>query len=444
MRRRRTRRGWSPRTLALAGAVAVAGGAALLGGGGGGDPAARVPGAPLDPSAAAAERGAFEQLADTQAAGPGARVAHPGAGALELDQITRDGDRYYAPLADGRRAELTLDPALQTLAERLLDESRAPRGAIVAMAPDGRILALAGRRTDEPKGGRTGTLDWRLATDTWAPAASVFKLVTAAALVNAGVRPADKVCYHGGLRSVLEHNLRDDKRDSRCEDLAYGVGHSQNAIIGKLAFQHLAPARLEAEAVALGWTAPLGAFAGATGELALPPAHDVEFARAAAGFAGARLSVLGGALLAATFAAGGDRPAPQLVAAIDGVAVVPAAGRRVITADTARAVAEMMVETCTSGSAAKSFRSQRRVQVAGKTGTLTRTDPFYMEHSWFVGFAPAGAAARPEIVVSVLLGNPESWHLRGHEAARRLIDRALKLEPTRPARRRGKDRTSGA
>ena len=36
-----------------------------------------------------------------------------------------------------------------------------------------------------------------------------------------------------------------------------------------------------------------------------------------------------------------------------------------------------------------------------------------MEHSWFVGFAPAD---KPEIVVAVLFGNPESWHLRGHEA----------------------------
>jgi hypothetical protein len=27
--------------------------------------------------------------------------------------------------------------------------------------------------------------------------------------------------------------------------------------------------------------------------------------------------------------------------------------------------------------------------------------------------------------VSVVLGNPEDWHLRGHEAARRLIDHAI-------------------
>ena len=45
-----------------------------------------------------------------------------------------------------------------------------------------------------------------------------------------------------------------------------------------------------------------------------------------------------------------------------------------------------------------------------------------MEYSWFVGYAPA---QKPEIVVSVLLGNPENWHLKGHSAAKRLIDLAV-------------------
>jgi hypothetical protein len=49
-----------------------------------------------------------------------------------------------------------------------------------------------------------------------------------------------------------------------------------------------------------------------------------------------------------------------------------------------------------------------------------------MENSWFVGYAPA---EKPQIIVSVLLGNPENWHLRGHEAARRMIDLALSDVP---------------
>ncbi len=349
---------------------------------------------------------------------------------LRLDKIERVGDHYEAPLADGRRAILTLDPKLQTTAEELLDEARAPRGAIVAMAPDGRILALAGRRTEDPKGGKDGTHDWHLATDVWAPAASVFKLVTASALVAGGLDPDAKVAYHGGLRSVVESNLKDDKRDSNKESLLYGVAHSNNAIVGKLAYQHLEPAQLDrvAHDICPGGTLPGSLALPATfAELALPRDKTVDFARAAAGFAGSRLSVIGGALLAATFADAGTQPMPRLIASIksaDGVAanVDSTAARRVLAEDVARAVSRMMVGTCDFGSAARTFGKRAKVTVAGKTGTLATTTPFYMEHSWFVGYAPAD---KPQIIVSVLLGNAENWHLRGHEAARRMIDRAM-------------------
>lgn len=419
----------------LAGAVAIAGGAALLGGHGG--PAAVVQGAPLaEPLPTAEARSPARD--PSPAAAPAIQQAQAIAELIDLDQLTLapGGDHYEAQLKDGRRAVLTLDPTLQAYAEKLLSEARAPRGAIVAMAPDGRILALAGRRSDAPSkrsenrskaaaDPRKGIFDWRIATEVWAPAASVFKLVTASALVAAGVDPGDKVCYHGGIRSVLESNLRDDRRDSRCESLTYGVAHSNNAILGKLAFQKLEPPALLKFARELGITTALPGsdLRGNAGVIDIPAVHDLNFAQAAAGFNGSQLSAVGGALLAATFADDGEQPVPRLVASIDGVALPGTARRRAITSEIARAVGRMMLATCEFGSAARSFGRHQAIRVAGKTGTLTRTEPFYMEHSWFVGYAPA---EQPQIIVSVVLGNPESWHLRGHEAARRLIDRALR------------------
>lgn len=358
---------------------------------------------------------------------------------LQLDTLQRNGDHYEATAADGRRAILTLDPELQQTADNLLVEARAPRGAIVAMAPDGRILALSGRRSASASGSKAGTFDWRLATEVWAPAASVFKLVTASALVANGVDPDQKIRYHGGIRSVIESNLKDCRRDENSESLTYAVAHSNNAIVGKLAFQHLEPNALAKLAQDLMSPAPF-AVATTFAEFTLPHDKNLDFARAAAGFSGSRLSVLGGALLAATFADDGNQPVPRLIARFDrDDAIELEAPRRVLAPEVARAVSRMMVATCEIGSAAKSFRSRRsgRVEVAGKTGTLTTTSPFYMEHSWFVGFAPAD---HPQIIVAVLLGNPESWHLRGHEAARRLIDRAIGTRTVsrvadRPARR---------
>lgn len=450
--------------VVLAGAVAVACAATLLGHRGG--PSAEITGAPLAPAGVVAP------------GTPGAPLdAAPAALAdlVDLDRVTlaEPGDHYEAAMKDGRRAVLTLDPRLQAYAEKLLTEARAPRGAIVAMAPDGRILALAGRRSDPPparskdrkadkadkpgEGGgdadaRAGkptrrdgdarkparrddapskaVFDWRLATEAWAPAASVFKLVTASALVAAGVGPDDKVCFHGGLRSVLESNLRDDKRDSRCESLTYGVAHSNNAILGKLAFQKLEPSALAKCAHELGVAdaLPGAELRGAAGEIDIPTTRDLSFAQTAAGFSGSQLSALGGALLAATFAGAGEQPVPRLITSINGVAQPAPAARRALPAEVAKAVGQMMVATCEFGSAAKSFGRRQALHVAGKTGTLTRTEPFYMEHSWFVGYAPA---ENPEIIVAVVLGNPENWHLRGHEAARRMFDLAIGREKDR-------------
>ena len=380
-----------------------------------GTPKAAIEGEPLS-KPTAEEVATYESLAEDS-------IKHATVD-LQLDKMELKDGHYEAPLRDGRCATLTLDPDLQKLAEKLLNESRAPRGAIVAMTPDGKILAFAGRRTEEPKGGKEGTFDYHLATEVWAPAASIFKLVTASALLQNGYNADDKVCYHGGVRSVMESNLVDHKSDNACETLGYGVAHSNNAILGKLAYQKLEPTKLDHQARDLGWTmAPssLGVKA-SCGELDLPKDKDLEFAQAAAGFKGSRLSVLGGALLSATFASGGQQPVPRIIESINGKPYAAAKSMRVLPETVAKTVAAMMEQTCESGSAAKTFR-KRAVDVAGKTGTLTTTKPFYMEHSWFVGFAPV---EKPEIVVSVLLGNPESWHLRGHEAAKRMIDRATR------------------
>ncbi len=431
----------------LAGGALIAGAGLVISSGAGPGPAAKISDTAID---RARETATFERLGDpaptTSAGDPKAGSPTPATIEIDLEKMSRDGDHYVAPAGDGRTAILTLDPELQTTAEKLLAEARAPRAAIVAMAPDGRILALAGWRGKEPKGGKAGVADWHLATEAWAPAASVFKLVTASALVGGGVNPDDKICYHGGIRSIVESNLRDDKRDNACNSLTFGVAHSNNAILGKLAYQHLEPAALDqlAHQMLAPPPATLG-FAATSAELTLPAQKDLTFAQAAAGFNGVKLSALGGALLAATFADDGEQPEPRIIDSIvDGRGVHPAGGaaegrrdgidatgshaqssapaHHLLASDVAKAVGKMMVGTCDFGSAARSFR-RAAVKVAGKTGTLTTTQPFYMENSWFVGYAPAD---KPEIIVSVVLGNPENWHLRGREAAKRLLDHAVR------------------
>jgi penicillin-binding protein A len=356
-------------------------------------------------------------------------------GQLDLRRAARDGDQLRIALADGRSVELTIDPEIQKAAEAALAEARAPMGAIVVMGIDGRILALAGRRQDG-KDAKDSRRDDRLALTTWAPSASIFKVVTTAALLDAGVDPHDPVCFHGGVRSVVATNLTDDKRrDDRCENLAYAMAKSQNAIIAKLAHRHLDRAKLNSFARAFGYAAkPAFCLDAEVSPVDLPANDELELARAAAGFWHSELSPLGGALLANTVASGGLRVTPRLVKAVTGTdglrrPVEAVAGERVLDEALARRLGQLMVGTTESGSAYTGFHGKRGgklldVPVAGKTGTLNRKDRSLppLQYSWFVGFAPANA---PKVTIAVLLGNGELWHIKAHTAARMVLEHAL-------------------
>jgi peptidoglycan glycosyltransferase len=351
-------------------------------------------------------------------------------GKLDLRRATLEDGHYVVPLDGGRRAVLTLDPAVQKAAETALARAKVPQGAIVVMAVDGRVLALAGHRDGDrgalPRFGHH--LD--MANSAWAPAASIFKIVTAAALVAAGLGPETRVCYHGGLRSVDPSHLTDDRaRDTTCGNLTEGISKSQNAIIAKLAHRHLEPGALRTMARAFGFDDALSFALDVEHGRTQIPGGALDFARVAAGFWNTELSPLGGALVANTVASGGMAVTPYIVdSVIDAdrrVTITPVPSRRVLDARVARDVARMMIATIDSGTAFKGFHDLERrrflpqISVAGKTGTLVRSRPSYLEYSWFVGFAPSDA---PTVSISVLLGNPARWHLKAHTAARMVLE----------------------
>lgn len=325
--------------------------------------------------------------------------------------------RYVAPLGDGR-AILTLDPRLQERLERSLAGYLVPWGATVLLEPaTGRVLALAGHSRAEPS-------RRELALAALAPAASIFKLVTAAALLERGVGPDDEVCYHGGKRRLAPRLLRDDpRRDRRCATLAAAFGHSTNVVFAKLADRDLAPEILRATAerflfnVRIPFSRPLEV---STAEI---PDDPFEAASAAAGFGTVKLSALHGAVLAAIVANGGVFVPPALVDEVEGAALpAPPAARRVVDEEVAGRLRVMMRETVASGTARRAFHragpALRGVEVAGKTGSLADPSP-YRDYSWFVGYAPAD---RPEIAVATVVVNDRVWHARATTVAREALE----------------------
>jgi cell division protein FtsI/penicillin-binding protein 2 len=369
------------------------------------------------------------------------RIENPIAGFDPLSN-RREGALLVSDLPDGRRAELTLEPGLQAHVSTLLQSYAVPYGAVVALEPStGRVLAYVSHSSANPKAGD-------LARDATAPSASVFKLVTAAALIDQGVGPDARVCYSGGLRRLALSNLIDDpKRDRACATLEQAIAGSINAVVAKLADRTLDRAMLERYAGAFGFGQTLPFDAETRPSAVEVPDDRLERARTAAGFWHMYMSPLHGALLAATIANGGEMPRPTMIGRVVDAAgqelklPEPARARSVISSATAKTLGQMMLGTVSHGTARNAFHDARGraylpgIAVAGKTGSLSSEKPF-RAYSWWVGYAPEPA---PEIAIAALVVNTQEWRIKASQVAREALHYYL-IERKAPVRERTKAR----
>lgn len=353
----------------------------------------------------------------------------PPAADLEPLSYARTESGLVAEMPDGNTAELTLDASLQAHLEDVFRRYEVPYGAAVAMDPrDGRVLAYVSHSSANPDAGD-------LARDPTPPSASVFKVITAAALVDKGVGVDTKVCYGGGLRKLLMVDLVDDpKRDRSCATLGDAMGGSINTIFAKLADRHLDGDTLERYAEAFGFGHALPFDAPTRASRLDVPDDRLEFARTAAGFWHTHMSPLHGALIAATIANGGVMQRPGIIERVVTPAgkevrrFEPKAFRSVIGRSTAKVVTHMMERTVTHGTSHKAFFDPAGrpflpgVKVAGKTGSLASERP-YRAYNWWVGFAPAD---KPTIAVAALVVNTPKWRIKGSYVGREALRHQLR------------------
>jgi penicillin-binding protein A len=352
-------------------------------------------------------------------------AAPPKLDGLDLLRLDIRPQRVTAPLSEGRTAELTIDPVLQRAARAQMQRYRVPEAGVVVLgARTGKVLAYASYVNQ----GTSFDVNARAE----APAASVFKVVTGAALVErAGVKAETEQCYHGGKSRIVPDELEEDpRRDRWCATVGMAMGRSLNVVFGRLAQKHLTPEDLITMGGAFGFGAPVPFPVVNEASKIEMPQDPLEFARAAAGFWHTSMSPLSAALIAQTVANGGVTLEPRLVSAVyKGPESIwedqrpPRVLRRAVKAETAAELTRMMVETVANGSAFKSFHDEGGkpflpgITVAGKTGTLTRHEA-NRHYTWFVGFAPA---ENPEIAISVLIVNTPSWQIKAPQLARDVL-----------------------
>jgi peptidoglycan glycosyltransferase len=347
---------------------------------------------------------------------------------LDLSHATFDSAGPVAPTAAGV-ARLTLDPELQRIALGLMAAHHLPEAAVVLMdVASGRLSVYASHVDKGPLRD--------LCVEATAPSASVFKIVTAAALLeDAHLDPDTRQCYSGGESRISPIDLVDDpQRDRWCTTLAGALGRSINTVFARLASEHLAPPDLDAMARRFGYGQSVPFDVPVQASSLRVPTEPLEFARTAAGFWNTTLSPLAAAEISAIVARGGESVRPALVDRVlssAGVLLWSAPdeppGHRVLARETADQLGAMMQRTIREGTSWRAFHDPHGaaflpgIEVAGKTGTLTDAET-HRYYTWFTGFAPVHPVpSLRQVAVAVLVVNGPTWQVKANVLARDVL-----------------------
>ena len=337
------------------------------------------------------------------------------------------------PPIPGSSVRLTIDSDIQVQAQQILAEavrkSRSDSGTVVVMDPrTGEILALAAEPSfDSADPGRARPQDRgnRALSDVYEPG-STSKVMTAAAVIEEGkLSPRSALTIPSTLTRGDGKVFHDSEAHGEISLTFTGVMARSSNLGMILAAERIGGRKLWKYLRAFGIGSPTGLdFPGeSTGKL---PDFDkwtaTTFPTLAFG-QGLSVNAVQAADVFATIANDGVRLRPRLVdAVVDAQGIesrLPVvAGTRVVSADTARQVREMLeVVVSDRGTAPKAQIPGYRV--AGKTGTAQYVDPSCGCYNSgvvasFIGMAPAD---KPKLVVAVALVNPRIGRYGGQLAA---------------------------
>ena len=326
--------------------------------------------------------------------------------------------------------------------DRFLSQSRPEFAAFVALdVESGKPITVSEYTADASKIAHP-------ATSAAFPAASVFKMVTASALLETGrLSPSTTMCYHGGMHGLDAGNIKDSKSDRACESMSLAFAKSTNAVFGKLALKYLDADRLVRQAEKLGFNHHLKVDGLETESKVARASDDLTLARMAAGFVNSTMSPLHAAVMAAIVAGGGRLPAAVAIALgrgatkVAAVAKVPAEGAAepvaddrpsVLDAEAVTQLRAMMVRTSAEGTGRKYFAGMPGRAgggaVAVKSGTLSSRDGSGLLNTWMVGFFPA---SKPEFAFAALIATNGAGPVKAGHLARFAIETFLKLKRAR-------------
>ena len=355
---------------------------------------------------------------------------------IELAELNLDpaqlSDRFV--LERGGRSlivESSLDQDLQDYITDLLQKSKTLKAAAVVLKPDdGRILAMVSYDTEGNGESLCLKADF--------PAASLFKIVSAAAaLEQAGFTP-EQMVYFNGYKHTLYKNQLKQKRGKYTSKISFkrAFGSSINPVFGKLGIYDLGRQVMIDSAEKFFFNRSIPFDFPVAKSLVEVPDDDFGLAEIATGFNKTTvISPLHAALLASVVANDGVMMKPWLVKRVlqeDSEVLYQNKLDKMthsISRETAQDLKILMRETVMHGTCRKSFRRLRRkkafkgVELGAKTGTINdRTDQF--KYDWVTAYVLPPDRAKG-ICIAVLGVHGEKLGIRAGKIARIIINHYL-------------------
>jgi cell division protein FtsI/penicillin-binding protein 2 len=336
-------------------------------------------------------------------------------------RIVEDGlEREVSTASGSVRLRYTLDAALSERVWKLLAQGRFALAHVVVLDPkSGAVLAYA------------STDPVRFPPQKTYPAASLVKVITAAATLDRAPNAARETCRYVGSPWRLTRDRLKAPARGNATDMRRALATSNNQCFARWAVHRVGPSGLLGAIDRFGMlTAPA---LGHPGGRADDPGDDpLALGELGSGLDGLEITPLHAAQLAATLAEGRLVEPRWLEAAWDdsgrSVAVPRGtAGRQVLTPELAARLRGWLVDTTVRGTARRAFRARGGrpllpgISVAGKTGSLNGSDP-KGHYEWFIGVAPAGD---PKLAVATVAVQGQRWWWSASQLAAEVLRAAF-------------------
>jgi len=325
----------------------------------------------------------------------------------------------------------SLDMPLQRFLIGKLNPSTSKYIGIVAMDPaSGSIRSMVG--VD-----KTGSVE-NLCTERLVPAASVFKIVTAAAMEACGLSPRSTLTHNGRKHTLYKSQLKDKtNRWTIRTTLEKSFAQSINPVFGKIGIHYLGQDLLSKYADGFGFNREIPFEIPVQTSCVFIGNDPYQWAEVASGFnRDTRISIVHGAMMAAAIANDGTLMEPTVVTHLtDGSGQVlyksrPTVIRQVVSPEVSREMVDLMTATVRYGTSRKVFRKQHKdnilskLTIGGKTGSINnRIHDARID--WFVGFARE-QEGDGQLAVSVVVAHEKYIGTRAAEYARLAIRQYFK------------------